>query len=256
MRTKCFFTLGAAITWTRMRLRTAKVISTLAAETTTSAAAAAVASTAAVTDSSMLVRIRTPELRTAEHTTGAEILGTHWNDAIRTKRREESCTVDWNGKKRGKRNIDNADETQYHQKQPRIRALPLCVYWLHNNSWEREWETKPVCVCVRTRTRMFCVRVCVHMSVRAFNMFFFMIIVIIIIQSAVFVRWRVKYCVEFLNNCFHFQSARVEFSRNPNVVQGFVCMIFLYTTTIAAAVTTTTTDFDGKWKISAGNAIH
>lgn len=28
-----------------------------------------------------------------------------------------------------------------------------------------------------------------------------------------FVRWRVKYCVEFLSNCFHFQSARVEFSK-------------------------------------------
>lgn len=48
-----------------------------------------------------------------------------------------------------------------------------------------------------------------------------------------FVRRRVKYCVEFLSNCFHFQSARVKFSRNPNVVQGFVCMIFLYTATIA-----------------------
>lgn len=51
MRTKCFFTLRAAITWTRMRLRTAKVKSALAATATTAAAAAAVASTAALTDS-------------------------------------------------------------------------------------------------------------------------------------------------------------------------------------------------------------
>lgn len=113
----------------------------------------------------MLVEIRTPELRTAEHTTGAEILSTYWNDAIRTKRSEEKSGVQLIGmeKKRGKRNIDNADETQYHQKHwtaENTRVASVYWLWLHNNSWEREWETKSVCV--RTRMRMFCMCVCVR----------------------------------------------------------------------------------------------